>query len=324
MKQATALLGLRAVAPIHVGTDDLRGVIDLAIQREKHNNWPVVYGSSVKGALREAAASQWVDEASALHAIFGAQNNGGNGGNGGNASGGDHRAEQTNGPVRDHIRAGALLVNEMRLLALPVAALNSVYKWVTCPEALRRLRRDYQMFGIATACPAIPALQNSDAISFNLDDPANIFLREYLFHKRSADDAEQAWPAQFTSLFGADESEFRQRLLIVSDARFGHLVETCTAIAPHIKLDKNKTTTDGALWYEETLPSETLMYLPLASEHERLSKSQQTAAATPQDKQALLEKVLTLFAPARPYLRVGANETTGMGWFQVHIAGRGA
>jgi CRISPR-associated protein Cmr4 len=311
MKQATALLGLRAVAPIHVGTDDLRGVIDLAIQREKHNNWPVVYGSSVKGALREAAASQWVDEASAQHAIFGAQSN-------------DSGGEQANGPVRDHIRAGALLVNEMRLLALPVAALNSVYKWVTCPEALRRLRRDYQMFGIATACPAIPALQNSEAISFNPDDPANIFLREYLFHKRSADAAEQAWPAQFASLFGADESEFRQRLLIVSDARFGHLVETCTAIAPHIKLDENKTTTNGALWYEETLPSETLMYLPLASEHERLSKNQQTAAATPQDKQALLEKVLTLFAPARPYLRVGANETTGMGWFQVHIAGRGA
>lgn len=309
MKQATALLGLRAMAPIHVGGDDLRGVIDLAIQREQQNHWPVVFGSSVKGALREAALTQW-GEGPQLDAIFGPSK-----------------------PERDNIRAGALLVNEMRLLALPVASLSSVYKWVTCPEALRRLLRDCKLFGIANisnishinnAAPTpgpVPQLAAGEALSFNQSDPDKLFLREYLFHKRSAQAHEEAIIPLFAQLFGEEEAPLRERLLVVSDARFGHLSATCTAINPHIALDANKTTIGGALWYEEALPSETLMYLPLASEHERLSQSQQNKQAKAQSKAELMDQVLSLFE--RPYLRVGANETTGMGWFQVHIAGRG-
>ncbi len=304
MKQATALLGLRAMAPIHVGSDDLRGVIDLAIQREQQNHWPVVFGSSVKGALRETAFTQWADEpqcVSNLNAIFGPSN-----------------------PDSNDIRAGALLVNEIRLLALPVASLSSVYKWVTCPEALRRLLRDCQLFGISKlaklAKPSIPQLATEEALSFNEKDPKRLFLREYLFTKRHANPDEQAIIALFAQLFNEEEAPLRERLLVVSDARFGHLAATCTAINPHIALEPNKTTKNGALWYEETLPSETLMYLPLASEQERLSKNQQ-GNTTAQGKVELLEKVLSLFE--RPYFRVGANETTGMGWFLVHIAGRG-
>jgi CRISPR-associated protein Cmr4 len=313
MKQATALLGLRAMAPIHVGSDDLRNVIDLAIQREQQNHWPVVFGSSVKGALREAALTQW-GAGPDLDAVFGPAN-----------------------PERDNFRAGALLVNEMRLLALPVASLSSLYKWVTCPEALRRLLRDCRFFGIdninnaanaantthgAPAAPGpVPQLATGEALSFNPADPDKLFLREYLFHKRSAQAHEEAIITLFAQLFGEDEAPLRERLLVISDARFGHMSATCTAITPHIALDANKTTKDGALWHEEALPSETLMYLPLASEPERLSQSQQKQSATAQGKAELMDKVLSLFT--RPYLRVGGNETTGMGWFQVHIAGRG-
>ena len=301
MKQATALLGLRAMAPIHVGSDDLRGVIDLAIQREQQNHWPVVFGSSVKGALREAALNKLTGPE--LNAIFGPSN-----------------------PESDETRAGALLVNEIRLLALPVASLTSVYKWVTCPEALRRLNRDCRLFGIAgmqdSAKLSIPQLAAGEALSFNPADPERLFLREYLFQRRNASDDEQAIIGLFAKLFNEEEGRFRERLLVVSDARFGHLTATCTAITPHIALEANKTTKNGALWYEEALPSETLMYLPLASEQERLSQSQQKRDATALGKAELLEKVLKLFED-RPYFRVGANETTGMGWFQVHIAGRG-
>ncbi len=296
MEQATAMLGLRALAPIHVGGDDVRGVVDLPIQREKSNNWPVVFGSSVKGALREHAATLWGRNTADLEAIFGPDK-----------------------PDTDTSRAGALLVNEMRLLALPVPALNTVYKWVSCPEAIRRLLRDCRMFGVACARPAIPDLASADALSFHAADPDRIFLREYLFNKRAASPEEHAIVQLFTQIFGPDiADEIGSRLLIVSDSRFGHLAQTATAIAPHIKLTANKTTNDGALWFEESLPCETLMYLPLASETERLSQRQQKAQATPQSRQALLARVLGLFD--RPYVRIGANETTGMGWFQVHIA----
>lgn len=304
--QASAILGLRAIAPIHVGMEDLRGVVDLAIQREKQNNWPVIFGSSIKGALREHAASSWGREHHDLAAVFGPDK-----------------------PSIENSRAGALLVNEMRLLALPVPALNTVYKWITCPEALRRLLRDCRMFGVASgALPAaasslasIATLQIDEAVSFHAADPQRIFLREYLFRTRSGQEAESAILPLLAQVFGA-QTELASRLLIVSDSRFGHLAQTATAVNPHIALTPNKTTKEGALWYEESLPCESLMYLPLASEAERLSQQQRTAQALAQDKHDLLGRVLDLFAE-RPYFRIGANETTGMGWFEVQIC-RGA
>lgn len=311
---ASIVLGLRAMGPVHVGTEDLRGVIDLAIQREKHNNWPVVFASSVKGALRELAASQWQRDSASLAALFGP----------------DHRKLDTGGKADDdgqsetlqHSRAGALLVNEMRLLALPVASLASVYKWVTCPAALQRLLRDCRMFRSqlpfdSTAQNGFGPLARDEALSYNPDDPARLFVREYLFQCRPCQS--EAVLKLFCHLFGPElEADLRQRLLIVSDARFGHLAQTATAIAPHIALNESKTTEGGALWFEETLPAETLMYLPLACEPERLSLAQQSAKANSQSKHALLAQLLSLFE-AHPFLRVGANETTGMGWFGVHM-----
>lgn len=325
---ATTILGLRAMGPVHVGTEDLRGVIDLAIQREKHNNWPVVFASSVKGALRELAASQWQREHADLVALFGPDHRkldvAGKAGTGKAASAADDQAQSD---TLQHSRAGALLVNEMRLLALPVASLSSVFKWVTCPAALQRLLRDCRMFRSklpfdSSAQDGMLALGRDEALSYNPDDPARLFVREYLFQCRPCQS--DAVLKLFCHLFGAElESELRQRLLIVSDARFGHLAQTATAIAPHIALNENKTTEGGMLWFEETLPSETLMYLPLACEPERLSLAQQNAKASGQSKHALLAQLLSLFE-AHPFLRVGANETTGMGWFGVHLAGSGS
>lgn len=44
--------------PLHAGSGDELGVIDLPIQREKHTNFPKVEASSLKGALRESFESK--------------------------------------------------------------------------------------------------------------------------------------------------------------------------------------------------------------------------------------------------------------------------
>src|SRR5664279_6538646 len=44
-----------AESPVHAGADTSAGVIDLPIQREVATSYPVIWGQSVKGALREAA-----------------------------------------------------------------------------------------------------------------------------------------------------------------------------------------------------------------------------------------------------------------------------
>jgi len=58
MTATTAILGLLAQTSIHAGAGSQTGIIDLPIQREGHNGWPCVFGSAVKGALRDKAEQE--------------------------------------------------------------------------------------------------------------------------------------------------------------------------------------------------------------------------------------------------------------------------
>src|ERR1035438_9476911 len=109
----TAILGLHAETSIHAGAGSALDVIDLPIQREAHNNWPCIYGSSVKGALRAAATTAKIPQ---VELVFGPANTSSDG------------------------FAGALLVGDARLLLLPVRSLTSHFKWITCPAVLQRLK----------------------------------------------------------------------------------------------------------------------------------------------------------------------------------------
>lgn len=51
-----ALLFLYAESPVHAGADSSVGVVDLPIQREASTGLPVIWGQSLKGALREHVA----------------------------------------------------------------------------------------------------------------------------------------------------------------------------------------------------------------------------------------------------------------------------
>ena len=76
------------------------------------------------------------------------------------------------------------------------------------------------------------------------------------------------------------EVELTKRLVLVSDVMFSHLVQAATPVNAHIALDSaTKTVTGGALWYEETLPPETLLYVPLVAVKARRKESALDAAA---------------------------------------------
>ena len=113
----TVILGLLAETSIHPGAGSDTGFVDLPVAREAATDYPVIVGSSFKGALLDQARRQSMDE-TLRNRIFGEQNN-----------------------------AGALLVSDVRLLLLPVRSLTSHYKWVTCPHLLERLQRDLKRAG---------------------------------------------------------------------------------------------------------------------------------------------------------------------------------
>lgn len=277
------LLGLYAETSIHAGAGTSTGVIDLPIMREAHTGWPCVFGSAVKGALRtraEQVQSAFVGD------IFGPDSK----------SASDH--------------AGALAVGDARLLLLPVRSLTSHFKWVTCPALIKRAADDARRMG--KTVPAFGAMAIGQEQALQAGDSGALYLEEFQFSAVKTDLASLiSWLAGFV----AGDADFAKRLeaqlVVVNDDLFAHLAQYATPVNPHIAIDNaRKTVVGGALWYEETLPAETVMYVALAASSSRKRQGEVSAAQ-------VLQQTMSLFPADAPYLQLGGNETVGMGWCRV-------
>jgi CRISPR-associated protein Cmr4 len=92
---------------------------------------------------------------------------------------------------------------------------------------------------------------------------------------------------------------------------FAHLCQHATPVNAHIAIESaTKTVKSGALWYEETLPPETLLYVGLSAVKAR---AKDKGAEFPAD--AILSVVTGMID--KKWLQVGGNETVGMGWCAV-------
>jgi len=285
MNNNTALLGLLAETSIHAGAGQMAGVIDLPIQREAHTAWPVVFGSAVKGALRTLAHEQ---KAPWLMAVFGPET----------ANASDH--------------AGALLVSDARLLLLPVRSLTSHFKWVTCPALLKRFHADAERLRLQGAAFTIPDISDPNTALVPESAANGLFLEEFRFATQTVDlSAVITALARLMSRPDA-AAALQKQLVVVHDDRFNHLAQFATPVNAHVCLDNaTKTVRPGALWYEESLPPDTVLYVGLYAQASRVKEERKTAA------EILGHVTGELFA--EPYLQLGGNETVGMGWCKVMI-----
>lgn len=297
MTQATAILGLLAQTSIHAGTGSNTGVIDLPIQREGHNGYPCVFGSSMKGALRTRAETQYGKNNASVIYVFGPDTNGA----------GDH--------------AGSLMVSDARLLLLPIRSLTSQFKWVTCPAVLQRFQRDAERFGMKLAF-TVPEVSNTKALVPQQTKEGALFLEEYRFDA-TTENMDVIITAVAKLMRDDAKAELEKQLVIVSNDMFAHLCQHATPVNAHIAIDsETKTVKGGALWYEETLPPETLLYLGIAASNVRKPDPEKRKIALPNDESAnwVLDAVVGLFRD-KPWLQIGGNETVGMGWCAVKNMG---
>ena len=128
----SGLLFLHAQTAMHPGSGTALGVVDLPVQRERHTQWPVIPGSSLKGVLRDCCRQQVP-------------------GKRGRDADADPDLVTAFGPPAAEAdkHAGALSVTDARILAFPVRSLRGVFAWVTCPAVLQRLGRDLQLAGLS-------------------------------------------------------------------------------------------------------------------------------------------------------------------------------
>lgn len=234
---------LHALSALHCGTGQSAGVVDLPIARARASNIPLVPGSSLRGVLRaEIAASAALGELET--ALFGPRS--------------------IDGP--DGAYAGAMAVGDAHLLLLPVRALSGVVAYASCPFILRRYAADLARAGAPVlAVPEPPdldtALHGADSVSL-ID--GKIVLEDLDLIARQSD-AAGAWAAAIANrIFAQDEAaqdDLRRRFLILPDAVFSFLCETATEIRARTAIDqKSGTVKPGALWYEENLPAESILW----------------------------------------------------------------
>ena len=283
---ANTIFGLWAETSIHAGTGQNIGGVDLPIQREAHTDWPCVFGSAMKGALRNHAETRGNMDKASIPLVFGPV------------------AESSK--ASDH--AGALAVTDARILLLPVRSLTGHFKWVTCPAVLKRLNRDLEMIGRSTIF-TMPHELSAGAVA-TPDDSDPIFLEEFQLTQTPTDLKDVI--TELTK-FGIEQVELESQLVVMCNNDFTDFCRTATAVTPHIAIENDKKTVrGGSLWYEETLPPDTLLYVMLLANGAR-------NGVTPQlSDTEVLGKVTGMFTGEnKPYLQIGGNETVGMGWCRV-------
>jgi len=290
MSQSNAILGLLTETSLHAGVGQTVGVIDLPIQREAHTNWPFVYGSSVKGSMRTLAESKWGKESADVKNLFGPEI--------------AHGESQT--------QAGGLAIGDARLLLLPVRSLTSHFKWVTCPDLLRRYQADCRRLGMPKSF-TIPEISKKETalVSRQHDIDFGLFLEEFRFTAEISEHLEELI-TRLAPLMGREEAKkaLEKQLVIVHDDIFRHITDYATPVNAHIQLN-NETKASDNLWYEETLPPDTLLYVTLVAQPVHQKEAPQRSAND------IMASTQQLFSAEQAYLQLGGNETVGMGWCKV-------
>ncbi len=215
--------------PLHVGSGSSVGAIDQPIIRERHTGFPIIPGSSIKGVLRDWYRREKSGDEKEVNAIFG-----------------------------ENDASGKISFGEARILAFPVRSAKGAFAMATCPLALSRFKRD----GGKLAAPIPDNLQPmeclaGDKIKLNSND---VVLEEYrmAYKGKFPEDLEK----ELLSIIMDDVwASCSNRFVMLSDDDFSFYVQNTCEISQHIAIDpKTGTTKPGALFNEETVPSETLFY----------------------------------------------------------------
>lgn len=255
----TQLLSIHAITPLHAGTGQGVGIIDLPIAREKATGVPILPGSSIKGALKvlvdvssdlpdeNERKAQIKSKTTIRNAVFGRAN------------------DDKTATIEDN--TGAAHFADARLLCLPIRSLRGTFAYATSPYLLERFLDDLELTGETAPTYAIPKpdIQEIVLASETLVVSGTTVALEDLDLTRMAETPAKEWadwlaPRLFPS--PRTQERFKNQFAIISDDVMNFLcgVGGGTEVRARICLKKEtKTVAKGGLWYEESLPTESVL-----------------------------------------------------------------
>lgn len=303
---------IQVETPLHAGYGSDLGVVDLPIQRERHTGIPKVESSSLKGCIREAfTGTERMKDNSLPAALVKAFP--------GLTEKGKYK-EAVNlafGPEEGDLHAGALGFTDARLLLFPIRAMRGVFAWVTCPAVVYRFIQELNMAGVKQKPPQ-PAARTVPQNCGLLVDNERLILEEYTLEVKhdAACTALADWLAgHIFPAVGYDywQEKMKRNLVVLEDDDFRDFVDLSTEVITRTRIDSiTGTVKEGALFTEEYLPQESVLYslalaAPVFNENKGIFGEGEKA-------------VLSFWQQGMPeFLQLGANATIGKGIVRIKV-----
>lgn len=310
-----------AETPVHAGSGTELGIIDLPIQRERYTRFPKIEGSGIKGCIREAfECSQkkiklkvlengqevdkeyQVNDRELINLVFGPED------------GGTH--------------AGSIAFTDAKILLFPVKSLKGVFAWITCPMVLARFIEDMKFAGKEEIQDwNLANLINTVPKQTNILISGRVVLEEFTFEVREDENtariaeelAEIIFPSDPTYNFWREK--LKKDLVIISDDHFESFVTTSTEVITRTRISSETgTVQSGALWTEEYLPQDTILYSIAMTTAVRVSDDNQKGPFKGNLSDEEAEKVMEFFKTGLPeIIQIGGNQTIGKGIVRVKL-----
>lgn len=324
MITATNILYIYTETPLHVGTGSGLSNVDLPIQRERTTQYPMIQGSGIKGKLRATAEDEKLQD---LDVIFGSSRD---------IKDSAKNGTQAGSSTAPQDYAGAFIVGDARILLFPVRSLNGIFAYTTSYDVLQRFARDLERSQVAfqkdwsipkpveeqdAELPTALVTSQSDlTIEDSQSEEKTIVLEEFSFKALEDEDENglvskiakwlvlNALPRYGTgseSMYWQDK--LKRSLVILPNEDFRDFVLYATEVITRIRIEREtKIVKEGALWTEEHLPTDTLLYVPTYATNSR--RNGHTLAG-----KDILQSVSMLNSKLGSYLQLGGDETVGRG-----------
>ena len=334
-----ALLFLYTETPLHVGASAALDAIDLPIQRERMSRLPMVPGSGLKGALREAVSLATSAEDWRIIALFGPEA----------PEPGQEREKAEERPPGDEKRprkpaasdfGGAISLTDARLLLFPVRTARGGWAWTCSAMVLQRLTRDLLALDVprpAWADLSAPEGQAKVGRTSKVVGDDMLIIEDLSF-KAVEDDAVDTlarWLADRLPA-GPAYDPFRKRLpgqlAVLSDTDFTDLCEHATEVATRVRIDSDtRTVQRDVLWTEEALPAESLLWSSAWVDDARYVGAKKEVQAWMVERAGpesgvsatdLRDELKRLITDRGPRMRLGGDQGTGRGFVGLRWAGK--
>jgi len=312
---------------MHVGSGSDLGLVDMPIQRESHTGFPKIEASSLKGAIREnfegkaTEEKDWLD----IQLAFGYDKDGlqkVKDKDGKEISFEDKHFKDS----KDRDYSGALAFSDARLLLFPVKSFKGIFAYVTCPQVLTRFKNDLKICGdsdekVSELNKAIKLanIENSVADKEYLctqqgNDQLQVILEEYAFDVSQKENTVSI----ASELSQYLEIHLMEKLIILPDTVFSDFVKLFTEVITRNKINNTTgTVAKGALFTEEYLPAESVLYSLVFSNSIFTADEKRKGSFTKDEKESEEQKVQNYFAEKiaakNGYMQIGGNSTLGKG-----------